>query len=39
MKMRLLGAAILIVVLLPLIILGDIPFEIGVAAISALYFR
>ena len=39
MKMRILGAAILLVVLVPLIILGDIPFEIGVAAISALSFR
>ncbi len=39
MKMRLLGAAILIVVLVPLLILGDIYFEIGVAAIAALSFR
>ena len=39
MKMRLIGAAILLVVLVPLIILGDIPFELGVAVIAALSFR
>ena len=39
MKMRLLGAAILIVVLVPLIIFVDLPFEIGMALISALSFR
>lgn len=39
MKMRLIGALILAVVLVPLVILGDIPFEIGVALISALSFR
>ena len=39
MKMRLLGAAILVVVLVPLVILGGLPFEIGVAAIAALSFR
>lgn len=39
MKMRLVGAAILLVVLVPLIILGDLPFEIGVAVIAALSFR
>lgn len=39
MKMRLIGALILVVVLVPLVILGDIPFEIGVALIAALSFR
>lgn len=39
MKKRLIGALILVVVLVPLVILGDIPFEIGVAAIAALSFR
>ncbi len=39
MIMRLIGAAILLVVLVPLIILGDIPFELGVAVIAALSFR
>lgn len=39
MKMRLVGAAILLVALVPLIILGDLPFEIGVAVIAALSFR
>lgn len=39
MKMRLLGAAILLVALVPLIILGDIYFEVGVGVISALSFR
>lgn len=39
MKMRLIGAAILIVVLVPLLILGGIPFEIGVAVIAGLSFR
>lgn len=39
MKMRLIGALILAVVLVPLVILGDIPFEIGVALIAALSFR
>jgi phosphatidate cytidylyltransferase len=39
MKMRLIGAAILIVVLVPLLLLGGIPFEIGIAVISALSFR
>jgi len=39
MKMRLLGAAILLIVLVPLVILGGIPFQIGVAAIAALSFR
>lgn len=39
MKMRLIGAAILLVVLVPLVILGDIPFEVGVAVIAALSFR
>lgn len=39
MKMRLIGALILIVILVPLVILGDIPFEIGVALIAALSFR
>ena len=39
MKMRLLGALILIVVLVPLLIIGGLPFEIGIAVISALSFR
>ena len=39
MKMRLIGAAILIVVLVPLLILGGIPFQIGVAVIAGLSFR
>lgn len=39
MKMRLIGAAILIVVLVPLLILGGIFFEIGIAVIAALAFR
>ena len=39
MKMKLIGAAILIVVLVPLVILGGIPFELGVAAIAAVSFR
>ena len=39
MKMRLIGALILVVVLVPLVMLGDIPFEIGVALIAALSFR
>ena len=39
MKMRLIGAAILIVVLVPLIIFGGLPFEIGVAVIAGLSFR
>ena len=39
MKMRLIGALILIVVLVPLLILGGLPFEIGIALISALSFR
>ena len=38
MKMRLLGAAILIVVLVPLVILGGIPFQVGIALISACSF-
>ena len=37
--MRLLGAAILLVVLVPLIIIGGLPFELGVAVIAALSFR
>ena len=39
MKMRLIGALILVVVLVPLVMLGDIPFEIGVALIATLSFR
>lgn len=39
MKMRLLGAAILLVVLVPLLILGGLPFELGIALIAALSFR
>lgn len=39
MKMRLLGAAILLIVLVPLLILGGIYFDIGVAIIVALSFR
>ena len=39
MKMSLIGAAILLVVLVPLVILGGLPFEIGVAVIAALSFR
>ncbi len=39
MKKKLIGALILVVVLVPLVILGDIPFEIGVALIAALSFR
>ena len=39
MKMRLLGAAILIAVFVPLLIIGGIFFEIGIAAISVLSFR
>lgn len=39
MKMRLIGAAILIVILVPLVILGGLPFEIGIAVLSALSFR
>lgn len=39
MKMRLLGAAILLIVLVPLLILGGIYFDIGVAIIAALSFR
>ena len=39
MKMRLLGAAILLVVLVPLLILGGIPFQIGIGVIAALSLR
>ena len=39
MKMRLLGAAILLIILVPLLILGGIYFDIGVAIIAALSFR
>ena len=39
MKKKLIGALILVVVLVHLVILGDIPFEIGVALIAALSFR
>ena len=39
MKMRLIGAAILLVVLVPLLILGGIYFEIGIAIIAGLSFR
>ena len=39
MKMRLIGAAILVAVLVPLLIIGGLPFEIGVAVIAGLSFR
>lgn len=39
MKMRLIGAAILLVVLVPLLILGGLPFQIGMAILAALSFR